>query len=446
MKNAISTLWCFLFVMSFGYSQNSSLDFDHTDDNIEIESSPQFTSNQFTIEAWVQSKATDTGQPIFTKYNSNNQEITYALLVQSDGKIRFVVYQRPNPSVILRGIDTNNPVIDPGKWHHVAATFNLSTQEIKIYIDGVESASTLLSSSTNLTSIFEANQPVHIGKIIFLDGNAQYFNGKIDEVRFWNQERTQSEISSNKDTELTGLETGLVAYYKMDNPNSSCDSEDCSINDFHGIRNGPIGNNNLPQYSTDTPLLTDVSCGVPNSCTSLPVELTEFRGDILNKQVELKWATSLELNNAGFEVQKSSDGVNWQIIGFVASQNYTNKYTYNDSDLPVGISYYRLKQIDFDGAFELSKVVSVEYDNSNNNIQAYPNPSSGKTSIEVKNLLAEKMKVKVNDSMGRTIWESALIQGETHWQKEFQLSKSGIYFVNVQIGNNVSVKRVAITN
>jgi len=298
MKNKILISLFLLAYQSFLFSQNSSLNLDGVDDNVEILSTTEFTPNQFTIEVWI--KANSSGaQPIFTKYNSNTNEITYALVVNSNNTIRFAVYEADAPNK-TRVIDTDNAVLNPNSWQHIAATFDFATQDLKIYVGGTESPATLTPGSITLASIFSGDQPVHIGKITYNSGSSAYFDGRIDDVRFWNTERTQTEISDNMNTELAGTESGLVAYYKMDINNSSCDVEDCNSNMNHGTRIGSGVNNNLPQYSNDIPSLTDADCGVTIACTLLPVELVEFKGTVNKNQIQLNWETESELNNLGF--------------------------------------------------------------------------------------------------------------------------------------------------
>lgn len=99
----------------------------------------------------------------------------------------------------------------------------------------------------------------------------------------------------------------------------------------------------------------------------LPVELTFFKLEIINNSVALKWQTSTEKNNEGFEIQHSMDGIHYEYIGFVQGNGTTLEVQdYIFIDFPRnGMNYYRLKQIDFDGGFEYSNVVYANFDNEN---------------------------------------------------------------------------------
>jgi len=116
----------------------------------------------------------------------------------------------------------------PGSWHHLAATWynNGSTTTINIYIDGNLAGSN--SSSlviANAAATFIAGDPV----------NPKFGPGKLDEVRIWNVARTQAQIRSSMNTQLNGNETGLVAYYNMNDGVNSPYALDKTANGYKGI-------------------------------------------------------------------------------------------------------------------------------------------------------------------------------------------------------------------
>jgi len=181
----------------------------------------------------------------------------------------------------------------------------------------------------------------------------------------------------------------------------------------------------------------------------LPVELISFSGKSTQNGNQLQWRTATELNNAGFEIQKSKNGKDWQIIEFVSGQgttNEVNEYKYQDSNPFFGLNYYRLKQIDYDGAFEYSKVIVIEYESSGKNIQVFPNPSSSLINIQIDNPSNQSMKIKITDNIGRIIWESSLLEDNLNWTKEIEFNENGIYFITALIGNKVHSKRVVVIN
>lgn len=117
--------------------------------------------------------------------------------------------------------------------------------------------------------------------------------------------------------------------------------------------------------------------------SSLPVELTHFIAACENdgQQVLLYWSTKAEINNEGFWVEKSNNGVQWSNIGFVpgaGNRSENVEYTYPDKEWSgyEGTLYYRLLQKDFDGTSSYSDIVSVKKcgGNHSKSISLFPNP------------------------------------------------------------------------
>jgi len=116
----------------------------------------------------------------------------------------------------------------------------------------------------------------------------------------------------------------------------------------------------------------------------LPVELMSFEGEKENTSVALTWETASEKNNEGFEVQRSMDGEEWTAIDFVkgnGTTTTTSSYHFVDDAPFFGNNYYRLKQIDFDGKFEYTHVVSVVSETLSETIQLFPNPVTDELNI-----------------------------------------------------------------
>ena len=116
----------------------------------------------------------------------------------------------------------------------------------------------------------------------------------------------------------------------------------------------------------------------------LPVELTYFNAYTEGNHTELTWQTATEKNNEGFEIHRSTDGKEWQTIGFVQGNSTTQEeqsYTFTDEAPINGTNYYRLKQVDFDGQFEYSSIINVQLAMNNDKIAIFPNPVEDKLTI-----------------------------------------------------------------
>ncbi|GMU87651.1 MAG: hypothetical protein AMXMBFR48_28920 [Ignavibacteriales bacterium] len=118
----------------------------------------------------------------------------------------------------------------------------------------------------------------------------------------------------------------------------------------------------------------------------VPVELTAFTAVVHVSNITLNWQTASELNNRGFEVQRSSDGETWLTVGFKQGNGTTIEtsfYTFTDENPLTGKNYYRLKQTDYDGQSEYLETVTVEFKGEFAFAleQNYPNPFNPVTNI-----------------------------------------------------------------
>jgi len=129
---------------------------------------------------------------------------------------------------------------------------------------------------------------------------------------------------------------------------------------------------------------------------TLPVELVYFNGNVDGNTIQLFWGTATEINNFGFNVQRSVDSLNWDVIGFVFGHGTSfSPKDYNFTDTTITESntyYYQLQQIDNDGKYEYSEVlifsITITSVELNVNIptefslsQNYPNPFNPTTNI-----------------------------------------------------------------
>jgi hypothetical protein len=164
--------------------------------------------------------------------------------------------------------------------------------------------------------------------------------------------------------------------------------------------------------------LDDLLFTVTTDALVLPVELTKFNAFQKDRNVELQWETASEYDNEGFEIERSTDGKEWENIGFVSGYGTTyttQRYHFTDENPANGTNFYRLKQLDFDGRSEYSSVENVIFENNNgiDNIQIFPNPVSAGNSVNL-NSSAELLEViTLIDPMGRVVFErSNLYAGE----------------------------------
>jgi glucose/arabinose dehydrogenase len=186
--------------------------------------------------------------------------------------------------------------------------------------------------------------------------------------------------------------------------------------------------------------------------TIVPVELISFNATIIDGKVRLDWFTSTETNNAGFEIERSQDGVNYEVIFFIGGNGTTthrNVYSYIDEEVTSGICYYRLKQVDFDGSYEYLKVVAVDLGLPETFIleQNYPNPFNPKTVINYQVPKNGIITLKVYDVLGNetaTLVDEVKIAGS--YSVDFDASQltSGIYFYKLTAEDFSSVRKMIL--
>ncbi len=179
---------------------------------------------------------------------------------------------------------------------------------------------------------------------------------------------------------------------------------------------------------------------------TLPVELTKFEGRKRESNIQLNWQTASETNNQGFQIEHSLDNRTWSSIGFVAGQGTTYKeqdYTFMHKNPRQGINYYRLKQLDYDGAFEYSDVVSVQLADHSRQLAVYPNPvQSDQLNINLPEFETESVQLQLFDYAGRLVQQQVLYVQEAVLQVGDLLP--GIYLLHIQIEGQRFFERVVI--
>jgi hypothetical protein len=187
----------------------------------------------------------------------------------------------------------------------------------------------------------------------------------------------------------------------------------------------------------------------------VPVELLTFSGSVNNSEVRLLWSTASELNNQGFEIERSNnDADNFVTIAFVEGQGSSaeiNYYSFTDRPQVSGVNqlYYRLKQVDFDGTFNYSNVVNVNYDVPAEFVlsQNFPNPFNPSTRINYFVPKESFVSIKVYDFLGR---EVTTLANETKSTGSYELSfdasslPSGTYFYTLIADNYSETKKMIL--
>lgn len=180
----------------------------------------------------------------------------------------------------------------------------------------------------------------------------------------------------------------------------------------------------------------------------LPIELTAFDAVFDQDHVMTKWTTTSEINNEFFTLERSENGRDFEEIGIIKGAGTSYQiinYDYVDVDYLEGISYYRLKQTDYDGTFAYFDIATVKTDGSSRiKVNIFPNPSSDFVAIQVNDLVRNEITIELFDVTGKLLKTEAILPGSTICTIDTRLFYSGTYLVKVTDGLQVSVHKVIV--
>ena len=193
---------------------------------------------------------------------------------------------------------------------------------------------------------------------------------------------------------------------------------------------------------------SSVSEGVQQAweVTNLPVELLYFEAEVLdNREVELNWETLSEENNDYFTVERSKTGIDWEYVGKVSGAGTSTeslRYDLLDTNPYKGLSYYRLKQTDYDGSFSYSDTRKVRITTAPS-LSLYPNPTKGSVMLEIAGVeLSGTLSYRLLDMSGRELSKGHLSSSQT----ELNLSGfgTGIYWVELELEGGEQITKQVI--
>lgn len=175
------------------------------------------------------------------------------------------------------------------------------------------------------------------------------------------------------------------------------------------------------------------SGGCATCVTVLPIELIDFDATVLSdRTVQLQWKTLTELHNDYFLIERSEDGILWETLAEIDGAGTSNSelsYRYDDRIPFTGTSYYRLKQVDFDGQFKFSHIVFVTIDQTTEQLSVYPNPFTERITVEAKDL--DDSTLKFIDLTGQNMMDKVTMVHSSQTTVLFNTLNlpSGVYFI-----------------
>ncbi|HHE39040.1 MAG TPA: LamG domain-containing protein, partial [Candidatus Cloacimonetes bacterium] len=402
--------WLPLMVLNAQGTGGYCLDYDGTDDYVEVPDSPTLNlgTGDFTISLWVNSSLSNDGVLIEKIWDARSSSggNGWAIQLLSTGRFRFSIAdtygETPTDFNSIAGNNWND-----GSWHHLSIVVDRSSN-VNFYIDGnADRTGDVSSESGSLSNDY----PLLIGINYNKNATKDFpFDGLIDEVRIWGTTLSQSTIQAWKNKNLDNSHphwSALKGYWKFDDGSPGQTTADSSDNS----NNGTLGST------------TGIDANDPNwvdSDAPLPVILASFTAIYANGYSLLHWTTQSESNNQGWNIYRSEtdleDAV--QINGFLINGAGTTteptEYEFSDEeDLIFNTTFNDwLESICFSGETvihsPISRTIPEPGDNPDipqiiSDINNYPNPFSNNTEISFMMNEPANVKITIHNIKGQEI-------------------------------------------
>lgn len=245
------------------------------------------------------------------------------------------------------------------------------------------------------------------------------------------------------------VENGVVKLYVTTRTNvANGDAKLWAIEDATGYNEEPTGvvPDILWDYSGQNTTVGGLAWA-PQATSLLPIKLTAFTAQKLQNSVRLSWSSSSETNNSHYEILRS-DGNEWQVIGKVQGKGTTttnSTYNFTDSRPLLGVSYYQLRQVDFDGKSELSKIVPVKIDMLVSGLSVMASANKQQVQLTLNAEKAGQANITISNVTGQKIAQSVkhAEKGLNNFTIPAKLKK-GVYVVSVNINGVKQVSKFVV--
>lgn len=200
-----------------------------------------------------------------------------------------------------------------------------------------------------------------------------------------------------------------------------------------------VNKTNYQQFSTTVNLSNGVltTLNVPLQTLALPVELVRFKARAEDNNALLDWETAGERDNAGFEIQHSTDGTTWKVEGFVnarADGQSSSIYAFEVKDLAPGTHFFRLRQTDLNGSSAFSSIESVRIGAGKIRALVQPTVVADAANLQIGNAGTGTVRVEILRADGQSTGKTWSLQVENDYLLYLPVADlaAGAYFVRVE--------------
>ncbi|HOH79206.1 MAG TPA: T9SS type A sorting domain-containing protein [Candidatus Cloacimonadota bacterium] len=443
MKRGLFVLFV-LAMLSLGslvWGQNNALFFDGVNDCVAIGNMQSQITTTYTVEAWINTKTVAVGSGELATYGRT-------IIASSSGNGKPLWVSLRGNQILVRSFNGNNAQITYtiagmtiDTWYHIAVSATRSGT-VRLYVNGLPVASA--SAGTQ----FVWNNTMCIGDL--RPGRQVAFWGSIDDVRVWNDIRSDAEILANFDVPLSApFDANLVGYWMLDESAGTTAYD--SVNNFDGtLRNG-TSVQPTPQWVDGNP--------------TLPIELSSFSATITSQYfVQLHWITQSETDVMGYIVLRNNHNdltTALQVSPLVEATNTTTQvsYSYTDSEVTPGIWYYWLQSIDLNGDHQYHGPVmaTVSEDSGSSAPQPavinginklYPNPFNPSLNISFSLDKTADVSFKIYNSRGQMVHSNVLGNRDAGTYNFVWNSgdlPTGFYLIRMQANNKVYTQKATLS-
>jgi len=210
---------------------------------------------------------------------------------------------------------------------------------------------------------------------------------------------------------------------------------------------GTFGTENYAEFNVAG--FSGGGAGTGSAGKSIPIELLSFTGYADKDANVLNWTTLSEINTSMFYVERSEFGKEWDVVAKVeASGNSLSKNDYQVTDKePVTKAFYRLRSVDNDGKYTISKVIKIERKDTGLRLNAvYPNPNDGNFVVNLTSLPGEKGQIELINALGVKVYTKDIRTkgGRTIEKINVNQLPNGVYTLMLEQSGDIITKRVVI--